>query len=94
MDQDPAPTPPPSADTPTAPGLATFLVIEFDAEHHQARYAVVAAPNEIQARETADAAARSAGRILVDVLTPAHLHAWIDRARVHPPDIAATAPAQ
>jgi 5-formyltetrahydrofolate cyclo-ligase len=48
---------------------------------------VVAAPNEIKAREVADAAARQAGRVLVDVVTPAYLRSWLDRARQHPPDL-------
>ena len=88
-DPGPAPTPPPLADTPTAPGLATFLVIEFDPELNEAGYAVVSAPNEIKARETADAAARQSGRVLVDVVTPSFLRSWLDRARQHPPDLVA-----
>lgn len=87
MHPGPAPTPPPLADTPTAPGLATFLVIEFDPELKEPGYSVVAAPNEIKAREVADAAARQAGRVLVDVVTPAYLRSWLDRARQHPPDL-------
>lgn len=83
----PAPTPPPLADTPTAPGLSPFFVIEFDPELGEPGYAVVAAPNEIKAREIADAAARTSGRILVDVLTPAYLRSWLERARLHPPDL-------
>lgn len=90
----PGPTPPARSDTPTAPGLSTFLVIDFDAELQEAGYSVVAAPNEIRAREIAEAAARSAGRVLVDVLTPAYLRSWLDRARQHPPDLTWSGPAQ
>jgi len=86
-DPGPAPTPPPLTDTPTAPGLATFLVIEFDPELNAAGYAVISAPNEIQAREAAAAAARQSGRVLVDVVTPAFLRSWLDRSRQHPPDL-------
>lgn len=94
MPDAPAPTPPPQAGTPTAPGLATFFVIEFDAEQREARYSVLAAPNEIRARETADAAARADGHLLVDVLSPATLRFWLDRAGQHPPDLTASAPAR
>ena len=86
----PAPTPPPLADTPTAPGLATFFAIEFDPELNEAGYSVIAAPNEIKAREVADAAARQSGRVLVDVVTQAFLRSWLDRARQHPPDLVAS----
>jgi hypothetical protein len=89
-DPGPAPTPPTLAGTPTAPGLATFLVIEFDPELKETGYSVVAAPNEIKARETAEAAAHQAGRVLVDVVTPAFLYSWLDRACQHPPDLVAS----
>ncbi len=85
----PAPTPPSLADTPTAPGLATFFAIEFDPELNEAGYSVIAAPNEIKAREVADGAARQSGRVLVDVVTQAFLRSWLDRARQHPPDLVA-----
>ena len=88
---DPLPDPPTLADTPTAPGLATFFVIEFDPELGKAAYTVASAPNEIKAREAADLAARSSGRILIDVLTPAMLATWLERAQIHPPELVAPA---
>lgn len=83
----PAPTPPPRATTMLPEDDSTFLVIEFDIELREPGYSVVSAPNENKARELAEAAARKSGRVLVDVLTPAYLRSWLDRARQHPPDL-------
>lgn len=83
----PSPTPPPPASLAVPDGESTFLVIEFDVELREPGYAVVSAPNENKARELADAAARKSGRVVVDVLTPAYLRSWLDRARLHPPDL-------
>ena len=58
-------------------------------ELNEAGYSVIAAPNEIKAREVADGAARQSGRVLVDVVTQAFLRSWLDRARQHPPDLVA-----
>ena len=83
----PSPTPPPRASLAVPDDDATFLVIDFDVELREPGYSVVSAPNENKARELAESAARSAGRVVVDVLTPAYLRSWLDRARHHPPDL-------
>jgi hypothetical protein len=75
-----------SLDVPSTP--ATFLMIDFDPEEGDAGYSVVTAPNEEKARQLAGSAARSAGRILIDVVPPSRLSAVLDRAAKHPPDVA------
>lgn len=85
----PAPAPPPVASLAEPATDTTFLMIDFDPEEGDAGYSVVTAPHEEKARQLADAAARSAGRILIDVVTYARLRALLDHAAKHPPDHAA-----
>ncbi len=82
----PAPTPPPAASLAVPETSTTFLMIDFDPEEGSAGYSVVTAPNEEKARTLAESAARAAGRILIDVATPARIRALLERAERHPPD--------
>ncbi len=84
----PAPTPAPVASLAEPATTSPFLMIDFDPEEGDAGYAIVNAPNEEKARQLADSAARSAGRILIDVAPPSRLRAVLDRADHHPPDLA------
>lgn len=87
------PAPPTRADAALPDSRATFLVIERDPDRAAPVYSVLAASNENQARALAATAARSAGRELIDLVTPAFLRAWIAHAEAQPPDLAAPGPA-
>ena len=93
MSTRPSPTPPPVSRAAVSSEPATFLVIEFDLELREAGYSVFSAPNEDKARELAEAAVAKNGRLLVDVITPAYLRNWLERARIHPPDLRWVGPA-
>lgn len=81
------PIPPPLSVAAEPLGPTTFLVIDFVLERREPAYSVVSAPTEAKAREIAEAAARSSGCVVVDVLNSARVGALLERARRHPPDL-------